>query len=157
MPQQDPDGGGGRGRLLRPGHRKHPRAPGVSASTSDCRVAILTLGGYYAKTVNQVYLQDTNIPAPTTNGEPLGLRDLHGSLDAPTARRTAAVTSAIFHNTSAGQTFSGTVQLQKAYFAELSAACTASRTTSQISATSSRAFSSFWFRVDQVQHHRLGQ
>ena len=112
---------------------------------------ILTLDGYYAKQVNQIYLQDTNIPQdPTLNGEG---RAVYGTFAAATGRATTsrlttAVTSAVFHtNTSAGETFAGTIQVQKAFANRfsLNAAYTASRTTDQISATSSQAFSNYQF------------
>ena len=112
---------------------------------------VLTLDGYYAKQVNQIYLQDTNIPQdPTTSGEG---RAIYGTFDAANGRatvvrRTAAVTSAVFHtNTSEGQTFAGTIQVQKnfANHFEMNAAYTYSHTTDQISATSSQAFSNYQF------------
>ncbi len=112
---------------------------------------ILTLDGYYAKQVNQIYLQDTNIPQdPTVSGEG---RAVYGTFNAANGRatvvrRTTAVTSAVFHtNTSEGQTFAGTVQVQKMFanHFELNAAYTYSHTTDQISATSSQAFSNYQF------------
>ncbi len=112
---------------------------------------ILTLDGYYAKQVNQIYLQDTNIPqAPTTNGEGRAVYGVFAPATgrATTVRRTTAVTSAVFHtNTSAGQTLAGTIQIQKSFanHFSLNAAYTASRTTDQISATSSQAFSNYQF------------
>jgi hypothetical protein len=112
---------------------------------------ILTLDGYYAKQVNQIYLQDTNIPQdPTVSGEG---RAVYGTFNAANGRatvvrRTTAVTSAVYHtNTSEGQTFAGTVQVQKVFanHFELNAAYTYSHTTDQISATSSQAFSNYQF------------
>jgi outer membrane receptor protein involved in Fe transport len=112
---------------------------------------ILTLDGYYAKQVNQIYMQDTNIlQDPTVSGEG---RAVYGTFDAAngratTIRRTTAVTSAIYHtNTSAGQTLAGTIQVQKVFanHFQLNAAYTYSHTTDQISATSSQAFSNYQF------------
>ena len=112
---------------------------------------ILTLDGYYAKQVNQIYLQDTNIPQdPTISGEG---RAIYGTFNAANGRATVtrlttAVTSAVYHtNTSEGQTFAGTIQLQKSFanHFELNAAYTYSHTTDQISATSSQAFSNYQF------------
>ncbi len=112
---------------------------------------ILTLDGYYAKQVNQIYLQDMNIPQnPTTNSEG---RAVYGTFNPATGRATvtrttSAVTSAVYHtNTSAGQTLSGTVQLAKGFSNrfQLSGAYTYSHTTDQISATSSQAFSNYQF------------
>lgn len=112
---------------------------------------ILTLDGYYAKQVNQIYIQDRNITqAPTTNGEG---RAVYGTFAPATGRATVsrlttAVTSAVYHtNTSQGQTLAGTIQIQKLFANRfsLNAAYTASRTTDQISATSSQAFSNYQF------------
>jgi len=58
------------------------------------------------------------------------------------------VTSAVLHtNTSEGYTLAGTIQVQKTFanHFSLNAAYTASRTTDQISATSSQAFSNYQF------------
>ncbi len=112
---------------------------------------ILTLDGYYSKQVNQIYIQDRNITqAPTTNGEG---RAVYGTFAPATGRATVsrlttAVTSAVYHtNTSQGQTLAGTIQIQKLFANRfsLNAAYTASRTTDQISATSSQAFSNYQF------------
>ena len=112
---------------------------------------ILTLDGYYSKQVNQIYLQDTNIPqVPTFSSEG---RAVYGTFNATNGaatvtRRTAAVTSAVYHtNTSLGQTLAGTIQVHKSFASHFAvdAAYTLSRTTDQISATSSQAFSNYQF------------
>jgi hypothetical protein len=112
---------------------------------------ILTLDGFYAKNVNNLYVQDRNLTqTPLVNGEG---RQTYGTINpttgAATAQRlTTAASNAILHtNSSKGETWSATVQLQKTFADrfELSAAYTYMQATDQLSNTSSQAFSNFQF------------
>lgn len=112
---------------------------------------VLTLDGYYSKQMNQIYVQDANLTqTPTTSSEG---RAIYGTFNnangrATPTRLTTAVTNAIFHtNTSAGETWAGTIQVQKNFsnHFQLNAAYTYSHTTDQLSATSSQAFSNYQF------------
>lgn len=111
---------------------------------------VLTLDAFYLKNVNNLYVQDRNLPqAPVANGEGrlmYGIINPNGS--STPGRLTTQVSSAILHtNTSKGRTLSGTVQLQKTFsrLLEFNVAYTYTDATDQMSNTSSQAFSNFQF------------
>ncbi|MBA3444957.1 MAG: TonB-dependent receptor [Gemmatimonadales bacterium] len=112
----------------------------------------------YSKNVNQLYVQDANLVNRGVNSEG---RFMYGTIGVGGTGAFAAVPSriapssgldavgaAVLHtNTSAGRTYSGTVQLQKSFSGgvELNAGYTYSNTTDAISLTSSQAFSNYQF------------
>ena len=81
---------------------------------------ILTLDGYYAKQVNQIYLQDTNIPQdPTFSSEG---RAVYGTFNAANGRGHGGAAHHGGHQRGVstrtrrqGQTLAGTIQVQKSF------------------------------------------
>jgi outer membrane receptor protein involved in Fe transport len=112
----------------------------------------------YAKNVNQLYVQDANLNNVGVNSEgrymygtigvtPLGAFVATPSRIAPTSGPNAVGAAVLHTNTSAGRTYSGTIQLQKSFSGgfELNAGYTYANTKDAISLTSSQAFSNYQF------------